>query len=98
MITEFKELCIICGKPATEVHHLIFGRGLRPLADKDGITAPVCSECHKAIHYNSTASRLSKLLGQLAWEKWWLTDFGDAELPAKQVREDFRERYGRSYL
>lgn len=98
MITEYKDICGICGARSSEIHHLVFGRGLRPLADSDGLTLPVCGKCHKEIHYNSVASQLSKILGQVAYEAWYMSDFGDAETLTKTARESFRTRYGRSYL
>lgn len=98
MITEFKELCIICNRPATEVHHLIYGQGMRAKADADGITAPVCRECHADIHAGDPAAHLSRIIGQLAWERWYLTDYGDAERLDKEARAEFMRRYGISYL
>lgn len=86
MVTEYEKICAICGKPDVEIHHLVFGRGLRELADADSLTIPLCRECHKAVHLNGTASTLSKMLGQAWYEK----TVGD--------RESFRKRYGRSYL
>ena len=89
MITNYEKICVICGAPATEVHHLVFGRGMRPLADADGLTAPLCQKCHKDIHYHGTAAALSKIVGQMQFE---------ATCGKENPREVFRERYGRSYL
>jgi hypothetical protein len=90
MITKYTEICLICGKPAECTHHLIFGTGLRQLADQDGLTIPLCNSCHNmgkdCIHGNHIAEALSKIIGQLQFE---------AE---KGTREEFRARYGRSYL
>lgn len=84
------KICAMCGKIADCEHHLIFGMGLRELADQDGLTIPLCNECHTTgrdrIHGNVAAERLSKMLGQALWE----SKYG--------YREQFRERYGRSYL
>lgn len=86
IITDVTEYCIICGKPKWETHHLVFGYGGRQLSDEDGLTIPVCRECHELIHSDGRIGILSKMLGQIAWEK----KNGD--------REKFRKRYGKSYL
>lgn len=88
MITKYENICAICGRAKEETHHLVFGRGLRQLADEDKLTIPLCHDCHSDIHMNGTAAALSKMLGQIYWEK---------EHP-EQTREDFRKRYGRSWL
>ena len=99
-ITEYNDYCAICGKRAEAKHHLIFGTGLRALAEEDGLTLPLCNECHdigvrvSRVHDNPMAERLSKICGQLAYEK--------AEVAVGASQEDarvrFRTRYGRSYL
>lgn len=92
IVTEYTKICFICGRPATEEHHLIFGRGRRELAEEDGLKAPVCERCHRLnenirkIHGNPMAEKLSKMLGQAVYE----TRLG--------TREEFRKRYGESYL
>lgn len=91
-------LCAMCGKVATETHHLIYGASQRKLADEDGITMPLCRSCHKDVHYLGKLGNLSKMFGQLMWEYWWLADFGDADSVVACAKKEFRERYGRSYL
>lgn len=92
IVTKYNEYCIFCGKPKTEEHHLVFGRGMRQTAEEDGVKIPVCSNCHtmaggtSQLHNNPIAEKLSKMLGQAVWEK----EYGS--------REEFRKRYGRSYL
>lgn len=88
MITEYTDICALCGAPKDETHHMIFGRGLRPIADRDELLLPLCRKCHKEIHMNGTAGTLSKMLGQMQWE---------TEHP-EQGRKGFMEVYGRSYL
>lgn len=102
IVTSYDGICAICGRPKTATHHLIFGSGLRHLADQDGIYIPICDECHTSgrfrIHDDPVAESLSKIAGQLAWEKKHyqiqLVDgfYGD------EARDAFRKRYGRSYL
>lgn len=75
IVTEYPDICCICGRIAEAEHHLIFGN-LRQLADKDGITVGICHEHHTGpgralvrIHDNPAAESLSKIAGQLAWGK-----------------------------
>lgn len=100
IVTEFNRYCVFCSRPTEEEHHLLFGRGTRKLAEKDGIKVPVCSYCHtqnpvaQRIHDNTMAEKLSKIAGQLAWEKRCVAS-GKTE---EEARADFTKRYGRSYL
>lgn len=74
IVTKYNDNCIFCGRPTTEEHHLLFGNGFRKLAEEDGIKVPVCEYCHtkspvaQRVHDNTTAEKLSKIAGQLAWE------------------------------
>ena len=100
ILTEYQYECAICGRPAECEHHLVFGNGLRPLADKDGLKIPMCNNCHNMgggknqLHENPIAERLSKMLGQMSWEKEAIVKGSNHKL----VREEFRKRYGISYL
>jgi hypothetical protein len=99
MITEYKDICLVCGAPAAETHHLVFGRGIRPLADEDGLMVPLCAKCHKEIHYSGTAAALSKILGQLQFEDEYMARASLYGINTREfAREAFRKRYGRSYL
>ena len=104
MITKYEGYCIICGKPTNTTHHLVFGRGLRELSDADGLTAPVCDEHHNIgkyrIHDNPVSETLSKIIGQLQWEKDYLLKEGQFAYKNmdERAREAFRKRYGKSYL
>jgi ribosomal protein S14 len=94
MLTKYNNICVICGRPKQDIHHLVFGRGLRELADEDNLTAPLCRMCHDEIHNNGVASGLSKIVGQLLFE----IDHVQQGETQDQARETFRKRYGRSYL
>lgn len=100
IITKYTKNCMLCGTPTTTEHHFLFGSGTRPLADEDGVKGPVCSKCHnigkipERIHDNSAAEALSKMVGQLAWEKHQVA----AGMTEDEAREAFRRRYGMSYL
>jgi hypothetical protein len=93
IVTKYTDICIFCGAPAECEHHLLFGQGIRPLAEADGIKVPSCNRCHNLankaidrIHENPMAELLSKMLGQAIWEAHYGT------------REEFRKRYGQSYM
>lgn len=43
--------CTFCERPATEEHHLIFGKGKRPLADRDKVVKEL--EEMEQIKYNN---------------------------------------------
>lgn len=94
MITKYENYCSLCGSPRQNVHHCVFGFGKRNLADEDGLTMPLCSECHTFIHGNGKASMMSKIIGQLEFEKHEVAK-GKTE---DEAREIFRKRYHQSYL
>ena len=92
IVTDYAGICFFCGKPAECEHHLLFGNGIRELAEQDGLKVPACNKCHnmgkqiERIHENIIAEKLSKMLGQAIYE----SKIG--------TREEFRKRYGKSYL
>lgn len=92
IVTEYNQSCMFCGREAESQHHLLFGTGDRRLAEQDGLKVPICNTCHnmgstqESIHGNSKAEALSKMLGQAIFEN----KIGS--------REDFRNRYGKSYF
>ncbi len=103
ILTEYEEISIFSGISAECHHHLIFGSGLRKLADEDGLWIPLTNSEHNMsqegrlyqIHDNATAEKLSKIAGQLAWEKHAVIEYGYND---QEVREAFINRYGISYL
>lgn len=111
ILTEYPELCAICGRQSEAEHHLVFGTAGRELSEKDGLKIPICNNCHNMgnitcrIHGNPMAEKLSKIIGQLAWEKAYILEeivgvcYADDEKKiTRQAREEFRKRYGISYL
>lgn len=102
MITDYEDISIFSGRPAECKHHLIYG-SLRKLADADGLTIPLTNAEHNMspdgltgqIHGNPAAEKLSKICGQLAWEKHYIAVYGSTE---PEARDKFRERYGISFL
>jgi hypothetical protein len=103
IVTEYEEISAFSQAPAECRHHLVYGRGLRELADQDGLWIPLTNAEHNMspdgllyqIHSNPTAEKLSKMLGQIAWEKHTIITSGCSEHEARQF---FRNRYGISYL
>ena len=83
-ITDYLDFCLLCGKPNTEIHHCLSGSD-RNNADIDGLYIGLCRECHNFIHQYPQALVMSKIIGQLAYER-------------KHTREEFRARYRHSYL
>lgn len=108
IITQYEDISVFSGVPTSTRHHLIFGRGLRELAEQDGIWIPITDFEHNMssigsinqLHGNPIAEKLSKIAGQLAWEKKYIAVH--ASLPFEdmedEAREAFRKRYSKSYL
>ncbi len=103
IVTRYDSICLICGRPAETTHHLVFGVG-RTRADADGLTIPLCNNCHnmaggmRMIHGNSMAEAMSKMIGQLAWEKQYYKDHAGEHGETDPARNAFMKRYGRSFL
>lgn len=105
IVTSYMAISAISGEPAQNIHHLVWGDmgRLRKLADEDGLTIPVTAWEHTAgpvaqrIHDNPMAESLSRMLGEIAWEKEFYRRqcTKDAEDPA---RDAFRRRYGKNFV
>lgn len=80
--------CHECGAPATEIHHCLHGIGRRRLADKDGLTVPLCRRCHEILHSSKghDMDRRYQKLGEIFF------------LQSGHTVEDFIARYGKNYL
>lgn len=94
MVTKYMSNCIVCGKPAEHVHHLVYGRAHRRLSDEDQLVLGLCFRHHEEIHKNGTLGVMSKIIGQLAYER----DKCAEGMSVDESRESFRKRYGISYL
>ena len=103
IVTEYESISAFSQAPAECKHHLVFGSGLRELSDQDGLWLPLTHPEHNMsnkgliyqIHDNIAAEKLSKMLGQVAWEKHTIYTTGCNE---REARQFFRHRYGISYL
>ncbi|MBS6954902.1 MAG: hypothetical protein KH230_16925 [Enterocloster asparagiformis] len=99
IITEYDNICACCGKPAEAEHHLIFGKS-KDFSEENGLKIPMCNKCHnmgktlERIHDNPKAEWLSKVVGQLGWEKHAVA----GGMTEKEAREAFRQCHGESYL
>ena len=117
MVTNYEQYSVFSGTPTTTRHHLCFGRGMRELAEQDGLWIPVLDREHNMsskgtinqIHGNPAAEALSKIAGQLAYERVYLAkklanvnkdglDEQTVDEWLEEAREAFRKRYSRSYL
>ena len=104
MITKYEEICAICGRPAQHRHHLIEGTGKRELSDKYDLIIPLCADCHNmsknSVHLNPKMKAMSNIIGQLAFERQKAIE--KSELPfenmSDELREQFRDVFGKSYL
>lgn len=84
--------CFLCGRWCnTETHHLLFGTGLRKLADQCHLTVDLCPDCHRngprAVHNNAQVANALRAYG----EKKWMEQTGGSV-------EDFIRVFGKNYL
>ena len=107
IVTKYEQYSAFSGTPKTCDHHLVFGKfgAWRDLSDKYMLTIPLTDAEHNMsskgtinqIHGNPAAEKLSKMLGQVAFEKEYYRKKvceGDED-PA---REEFRKLFGESFL
>ena len=102
IVTDYEDISAFSEQPAECHHHLLFGRGMRKLADEDGLWIPLTNREHnmspfliEQVHQNVAAEKLSKMLGQVCWEKHYIAETGCTE---QEAMARFLKRYGRSYL
>lgn len=86
ILTEDMEHCFRCGRSPVQMHH-IFGSFNRDKATMDDMIVPLCWECHMRLH-NERSQRMNYSLKRLA----------QAAYEEAHSREEFRQRYGKSYL
>lgn len=71
----------------TEMHHCLHGTANRRLAEEDGLKVYLCNTCHRLLHDKGL---YDKDLQKMAQEKW-MAYYGKTE-------DEFRKRYGKSYM
>ena len=89
IIVEHMDRCAICGSPYVEIHHAIHGTANRKIADKYGLTIPLCHEHHLGSlvpHLNRTVDLTYIKAAQRAFES------------KVGTREEFRKLFGKSWL
>lgn len=105
IITNYLDVSCISGKPTECIHHAITGSYGRDFADKYGLLMPLTNEEHNlsgdSIHLSRYGESLSKMIGQLAWEKEYykkaLKNMIDL-IEDDPARSAFRKELGISYL
>ena len=97
---EYARYCFFCGSPNINgEHHFMFGRGMRNLAEEDGLKAHICDRCHtlgkllERVHDNVMAEKLSKMFGQAIFERNEVAKGATID----EAREKFRKRYGQCF-
>lgn len=104
IVTKYEDISAFSGAMADCQHHLVFGRGKRDLADKYGLWIPLTNAEHNMspnglvyqIHENPAAEKLSKMVGQLAFEKEYYRKLCGAI--GDPAREEFRKVFFESFL
>ena len=85
--------CYICQKLGfhtyryMELHHCIHGNANRRLADKDGLCVWLCKYHHQALHDKGEWDKELQKEAQIRYMEYY----------EKSV-EEFRSRYGKSYI
>ena len=107
ILTKYDQYSVFSGSPKECDHHLIFGNSMRKIADNEKLTIPLTNAEHNLssvgtinqIHGNPAAEKLSKMLGQVAFEKEYYRSLvcgkNNENDPA---REEFRKIFGKSFL
>ena len=86
-IIQSEKECYLCGRTdSLHAHHCLHGVANRKLADQDGLIVWLCVDCHTNLHQRGWHDRELKQLAESVWIKHYGTE------------EEFRKRYGKSYL
>lgn len=83
------EVCVMCGSPYVQNHHIFGGTANRKISDRMGYIIPLCPEHHTGrtgIHFNHGYDLYWKQTAQLHFEAH------------KGTRREFIEAYGKSWL
>lgn len=92
IITNDLEHCIECGRTNIEKHEVFFGTANRKLSIEDGLVIPLCKAQHHAgnligIHKEKELNDKWKRIAQKTWQEYY-----------NKTEDEFRARYGKSYL
>lgn len=81
-------MCYICRRRTElELHHCIPGNPGRKHSDEDGLVVYLCRSCHRGIHDSGLYYEALKTAAQTAWMRHY-----------QKGVEEWRKRYGKSYL
>ena len=83
-----KGTCIVCRKPATDLHHVFMGSGRRKVSDRFNYVVPLCRKHHDEIHAHPNTG-LDLWLKQ-KYQRQFETEYGS--------HESFIELFLRSYI
>lgn len=114
ILTKYEDISVFSQKQANCRHHLVYGRygSLRDFAEREGLWIPLENSEHNMsskgtinqIHGNPIAEKLSKMLGQVAYEKRQIAIQLSEQIGKSvdeietEVREKFRKQAGESFL
>ena len=89
ILQEDTELCFVCGRYGTEIHHIFYGTGNRIMSTKYGCVCGLCYDHHRGKHGVHNGNReLDLKLKRLAQEQFNKT----------YDKVDFTAIFGRNYL
>ena len=104
IVTKYEDISAFSGASANCRHHLVFGQGRRDLAEQYGLWIPLTNAEHNMssrglihqIHENPAAEKLSKMVGQLAFEKEYYKKL--CGVTGDPARDEFRKIFSESFL
>lgn len=93
--------CFFCGKQYDLCrHHCLHGRGIKPLAEQDGLWIWICNSCHnmssESVHLDPERKKDKKL--QVLAQQAFIENFMKKGVSEEIARDTFRQRYGRFYF
>lgn len=98
-ITDYMNMCLICGSTQNiHKHHLCMGNANRQKSEDYLLYIPLCAKHHNmsdmSVHHNKEMNVMSRIIGQLAFEKQYCA-FG---YTYEEAREKFIKEFGKSFL
>lgn len=89
IITDDMSKCFVCGRPATETHHICYGSANRKLSDKYGLVVGLCYNHHRGnVGVHGGNKELDTYLKQTAQRRF----------QEVYPESDFLALFGRNYL
>ncbi len=96
-IIQDEDECFICRMiykvetPATDTHHVLYGRGIRELADEDGLTVRLCAYHHDRLHRKHEFDKALQIIGQRKYIEKAMSE----GLTEEEAKERYFSRYGK---